>query len=219
MKLHLQFGWGMIEHSRQLIIDWNGGTVILSPRDLEPKQLQPTASRITKVPGGAVLLDPQFFLPHSDHSRLCSHTYWPQNYSTGAFFQGAQLAQLLSDLRGLNDELGTAEIILPGLLAEQIDDDWLNIQRILLEEAQAIGFDKPLCQTIALSADACRNDDQVERLLEHVSEHKAESYYLVCEHPKGNYLVDDGTWVTNVIDIAAGLKLGGARVVLGYSSH
>jgi hypothetical protein len=219
MRLDLQFGWGMMEHSRQLAIEWSGGTVILSPRDLNAKQLQNTAEKITRVPGGSVLLDPQFFLPRADHARLLSHSYWPKDYATGVFFDGAPLTELLSNLRDLNDELSTSEFILPGLLAQRIDDDWLSVQRAILESARSLDIDKPLCQTIALSADACRDDDQVELLLEHSAAHKAESYYLVCEHPKGSYLVEDGNWVANVVDIIAGLKLGGARVIVGYSNH
>ena len=39
MDLHLQFGYGMMDHCRHLVKSWSGGTVILSPRDLERKQL------------------------------------------------------------------------------------------------------------------------------------------------------------------------------------
>lgn len=219
MNLYLQFGWGMMEHCRSLLKEWGGGTVILSPRDLEPDQLPRFASSIRAIPGGAVLLDPQFYLPHSDHERLCSHSFWPQNYATGVFFTGPSLTSLLAELKSLNDELGASEVILPGLLADEINDDWLNIQRVILQKAQASNFDKRLCQTIALSSDACRNEAQVARLLEHASQFKAESYYLLCEHPSGNYLVDDAAWLSNVLDIIAGLKLGGSKVFVGYCNH
>jgi len=95
------------------------------------------------------------------------------------------------------------------LLADRIEDNWLNAQRAILERAQSLEIDKPLCQTIALSADSRRDDGQVVLLLEDAAAHTAESYNLVCEHPKGNYLVEDGNWVANVVDIIAGLKLGG----------
>jgi hypothetical protein len=39
MELFLQFGFGMMEHCRVLVDEWGGGTVILSPRDLNETQL------------------------------------------------------------------------------------------------------------------------------------------------------------------------------------
>ena len=40
-----------------------------------------------------------------------------------------------------------------------------------------------------------------------------DGYYIVAEHPNGNYLVDDPNWLANLLDLAAGVKLRGARVV------
>jgi hypothetical protein len=166
MELYLQFGYGMMEHCRHLISEWNGGTVLLSPRDLSGEQLSRLSSTITRLPNGTVLLDPQIYLPHADHERLCSHSYWPSDYETGAFWQGPALTDLLTKLRDLNQSLGTRAFILPGLLASSIDADWLEIQRAILEEANALETSLPLIATIALGADAARNQDQVALLLE-----------------------------------------------------
>lgn len=219
MKLHLQFGHGMMEHSRSLIDEWGGGTVILSPRDLNDDQLKRQAKAVNKLPNGFVMIDPQFYLPHADHERLVSHAFWPKSYSTGSFFGGPELAKLMSDLKLLNDQLDTSETILPGLLAVEINDDWLATQDAVLEEALATTFGRPLVQTIAVSADACRVESQVARLLEHAEKFKVDGYYLVCEHPKGSYLVEDAAWLANVVDLVAGLKLNGGRVTIGYSHH
>lgn len=53
MDLYLQFGHGMMEHSRHLVRSWGGGTVILSPRDLERKQLVKLSEEIRVMKGGA----------------------------------------------------------------------------------------------------------------------------------------------------------------------
>jgi hypothetical protein len=42
MELYLQFGYGMMEHTRRLVDEWDGGTVILSPRDLTVNGLFPS---------------------------------------------------------------------------------------------------------------------------------------------------------------------------------
>lgn len=219
MEIYLQFGYGMMEHCRHLISEWDGGTVVLSPRDLNGEQLSRLSTTITKLSNGHTLLDPQLYLPHAEHQRLCSHDYWPANYETGTFWQGPALTNLLTQLRDLNQTLKTRAFILPGLLASSINADWLEIQRAILEEANALTTDLPLIATIALSADATRDQDEIALLLETAAGWKAHGYYVVCEHPNGNYLVDDPNWLANVLDIVAGLRLGGAEVILGYCNH
>lgn len=219
MELYLQIGYGMMGLSRDLIGDWRGGTVILSPRDLGGPQLIRHSRLINNLPNGRVMVDPQFYLPHADHTGLTAHDFWPVNYSTGSFFGGPALSKLVADIKKLNNDLGTSMAILPGLLAQAIDSDWLAAQDAILQEARNADFDQPLCQTIALSSDACRVETQVLQLLEHVERVKADAYYLVCEHPGGNYLVDDPTWLSNLIDIVAGLRLSGGQVIVGYCSH
>jgi hypothetical protein len=219
MKLELQFGYGMMEHCRALLSAWNGGTAILSPRDLNAEQLERLATALTDLPSTSVLFDPQFYLPHADHERLCSHDYWPRDYETTAFFEGPTLASLLSKLHDLNTKLKTSHFVLPGIFAASIEDDWVESQRAVIEEARSTITDMPLMGTIALSGEAVRNQEQIGILLDRAESWKLPAYYLVCEHPKGQYLVDDAIWVANVLDVVAGLRLLGAKVVLGYCSH
>ena len=219
MELYLQFGYGMMQLCRDLIAAWEGGTVVLSPRDLDDRQLRTLSSEIMDLEGGQVLLDPQFYLPHADHERLCSHKYWPSDYETGAFFQGIALRDLLQKLVDLNVSLGTREIILPGLLATAVNDEWLETERLVLEVGQELAGDRPVIATIALGADTTRNQDHIESLLEATSNWNANGFYIVCEHPNGDYLVQDPIWVANVLDLIAGLRLAGARVILGYCNH
>ncbi len=75
MELGLQFGYGMMDHCRSLIAAWGGGTAVLSPRDLNGDQLRRLAVSLKALPNARVLVDPQVYLPHSDHERLCSHDY------------------------------------------------------------------------------------------------------------------------------------------------
>jgi hypothetical protein len=50
-------------------------------------QLSKIADDVCKL-GGRVFLDPQFYLPYSDHERLRSHDYWPNLYESGGFWAG-----------------------------------------------------------------------------------------------------------------------------------
>ena len=219
MELVLQFGYGMMEHCRTLLNQWQGGTIILSPRDLTDEQLTRFSASIRDIQDARLLLDPQFYLPHADHERLCSHAYWPTEYQTGTFWQGQPLRTLLERLRDLNRRLETSSFLLPGMLAAQVDEDWLGIQQSTLEEAAALNTGQRLTMTIALSADASRDPNQIANLLERAERWTADAFYVVVEHPNGQYLVDDPNWLANVVDLAAGLRLLHRPVILGYCNH
>jgi hypothetical protein len=220
MELYLQFGYGMMEHCRTLIRSWGSGGVILSPRDLEPMQLSKIADDVCRL-GGRVFLDPQFYLPYSDHERLRSHDYWPRPYESGGFWTGAgELATQLTGLIDLNRELSCSSLILPGLFATAVDDDWLARQRAVFDEARRLGLSaEQMIATIALSGDVTRNEEQIHRILDEADSWDVGSVYLVCEHPRSEYLVADPMWLANVLDLAAGFRLTGKQVMIGYCNQ
>ena len=219
MDLFLQFGYGMMEHCRALVRSWRGGCVILSPRDLTRMQLTSLASDVCSS-GGSVLLDPQFYLPHADHERLTSHDYWPQQYDSMGFWSGADLRNLLTSLHVLHQQLGCARLILPGLYASRVDADWLARQRAVIDDAPKAGIPREsLIATVALSADSTRSEEQIHAILDDVAHWAVDAVYIVCEHPNGEYLVTDPSWLANVVDLAAGFRLRGKQVILGYCNH
>lgn len=219
MEFYLQFGHGMMEHSRHLIGEWGGGTVILSPRDLDGGQLERLARDINGLDGGRVLLDPQFYVPRSDHHRLTAHDYWPADYDTTAFFSGAQATALLDRLYRLNQDLGTVAFILPGLMASRINDDWLAVQNQIVGGALTRDYDLPLYATVALSADALRDEHGIQEVLEAFEQLDVAGVYVLAEHPDGAYLVSDPIWLGGVLELCAGLRLAGKEVVAGYANH
>lgn len=209
----------MQELSRELCSAWEGATVILSPRDIEPDTIEKFAKSVLKA-GGRVLLDPQFYLPKGDHDRLTSHEYWPEKYDSGAFWSGADLTSLIAQLADLNSELGTGAVLLPGLFAHEVDDDWLGRQLETCQRARkVVGDSAILFATVALSADALKDEDQVHAVLEAAEEWGVRGAYLVCEHPKNEYFVAEPVWLSNVLDLCAGLRLHGLEVLLGYSNQ
>lgn len=219
MQLYLQFGYGMMEHCRSLVSRWGDGAVILSPRDLDEKQLLRLSEDIGRS-GGEVLFDPQFYVPQANHDRLVAHAFWPENYSTVGFWSGDELRQMIGELLALNRTIGCKDFILPGVYAEKVDDDWLAIQRSVREEvARHDTSGLHILATVALSGDSSRSTDEVHELLEDADEWDVDGIYLVCEHPKGAYLVDDPGWLSNVADLCAGFRLRGKRVIIGYCNH
>jgi hypothetical protein len=176
-------------------------------------------ANIARIPEGESLIDPQFYLPHADRKKLCEHTYWPPDYETTMFWQGPALSSLLRSLSRLNRDVGCRRMILPGLFATTVDDDWLETQRAVFDEGRSVETQLELIATVALSAEVVQSADQIALLLERAEEWGAGAYYVVCEHPEGQYLVDDPNWLANVLDLAGGLRLLGAQVILGYCTH
>jgi hypothetical protein len=219
MELYLQFGYGMMEHCRVLVGAWHGGTVILSPRDLNPEQIVRFASEITDLPGGQVLIDPQFYLPHSDHERLTSHSFWPSDYATSLFWSGAESQRLVERILTLNENAGSSAVILPGLYADVIDDDWLARQKQMTTEARRQAPRTRLYATVALASDTARSADAVHEILEALGDWPVQGIYLVAEHPRGDYLVSDPNWLANIVDLIAGIRLQHRDVIVGYANH
>lgn len=217
MELYLQFGYGMMDLSQELFELWGGGTAILSPRDLTPSQLPKIGEKLRNL-NGRVLIDPQFYLPRADHHRLISHTYWPDNYDTTAF-DDSQSGRMHHDLLALNDDVGTSQIIIPGERAEVVDDLWLTSQRRFLDLAIQTIAEELIIQTICLSSDAIRDNAQIGTLMDEIETRPVGCYYLVIERPGNAYIVDDPQWLANVLDLVAGIRKLGSKVIMGYSNH
>lgn len=219
MEVHLQFGYGMSPLCKDLIKKWNGGLVVLSPRDLELDKMIAFSKAIQKI-NGEVVLDPQFYAPKSsDHYRLTSHSFWPTDYES-SLFDRAQINLMLKNLKSdYNDQLDTRFFLLPGLLTTTVTDDWYNFQSLLLEEARKIETKKEIYITIALSKELMNNENDIHDLLEYLDSLDFDGCYVVAEPSSNLYLVEDPTWMLNLLDLTAGIKLKGKKVMVAYSNH
>jgi hypothetical protein len=217
MDFYLQYGWGMKAHCETLLKEWDGGHVILSPRDLEPEKLL-EYSILFKSCNANILFDPQVYLPHSQHPRLMSHDYWDKNYDTINFF-GGNLSRQLEKLAELNNKIGSSAFIIPGIQASLIEENWLNYQKCLIEASVSLDNSLDLIATVALGYSVIKDSEQVHLLLEAARGWQVKQVYLICEPPKNSYLVDEPAWIANVLELVAGFRLNGLSVILGYCSH
>lgn len=218
MDLYLQFGHGMMDHCRHLINTWERGTVILSPRDLTSDQIVRFSKDVIKL-DGKTLLDPQFYDPRANHHRLVKHDYWPDDFTTAMLTDGSALNNLLGSLKKLNDDAKTAKYLIPGIYCERVDDDWIAIQETIISKSESVFSDKQRIATVCLSAEALRFEEQIEMILNCSESWNVDGYYIVPEHPNGQYLVDDPMWLTNLLILCSGLKLQAKEVIAGYCSH
>lgn len=216
MDLYLQFGWGMMGLSHELCSYWDNGVVILSPRDLEQERLLSFGGELREC-GIDTLVDPQFFLPRSDHKRLLSYDYWPDNYDTQEFDKNS-IDQMIKRLVNINNQIDTQYIILPGQRAISIDDHWTELQ-IRFRTSATEQTQRSKMATISLSPEVIKDNEQVGKLMDFEESEYTDSYYLVLEKPSHSYITNDPNWLANSLDIIAGLKRLGSKVVVGYSNQ
>ena len=229
MELYLQFGHNMQVVCCELVKEWKGGTVIMSPRDCKPPNeekakpgdLEKHAGSILAA-GGKVMVDPQFYVPDCDHKTLTKHDFWPDTYESGEFWKEDKpdYAELITNLKNLNERLKASSIIVPGTLAATVNEEWLNRQSVLNAEARKqFGEKAELYATVALSADATKAVDQVHAALSASEEWATQGVYLICEHPETQYLVEHKGWIANILDMVVGFRLRGRKVVIGYANQ
>lgn len=219
MDLYLQMGHGMMAHAKELIKKWNGGTVVLSPRDMNREQMEKFSQEIKGI-GGDILVDPQFYLPRADHPKLVGHSFWPREFETNAFFSGSGLQRMLQTLwDDYNKKFGSKYFILPGIFTSAIDENWKSFNEMFIQESTGKSFNIPFLATLCLSSDVLMSEDQIHEILECVEDWEVAGFYIVPQHPGSLYLVENTVWLANLLDLCAGMKNLKKKVIVGYSNH
>jgi hypothetical protein len=218
MKLYLQFGHGMMAHCAELLGGNIAEGVVLSPRDLTLKQLLDVASN-TATEKKTVLFDPQCYIRDANHERLTQHAYWKvfKQTATNSILTGSGAAEIVRPLYAYNAVLQTEAVLLPGLMADAVTRDWLNLHRNIAAIGARLINDRPVFSTIALSTEAAADETQIEAIVEEAVHWDVSGFYVVAQAAK--YLVEDINWLANLMILTAGLKLSGKKVVVGYSNH
>lgn len=222
MELYLQFGYGMKQLSIDLAEKWGKATVILSPRDIKENSLWKWCREFT-AHNINILFDPQCYYPKQNHKNLSMYGYHNLvNYTNiGKKDNVSKEEQLLIKIKEYNDIANTIEYIVPSIMQSEIDNDWFIKNKLLVDKSKEILVGKARIMTIALPSNALLGSNEItEKILENTEHWDIDGYYVVVYHPENKYLVDDEiTWMTNLMDLCAGLKLQRKKVILGYANH
>jgi hypothetical protein len=219
MDLFLQLGHGMMSHSKELISKWGDGTAILSPKNMTLDQMLNFSKELNKN-NGSLLLDPQFYIPRTSQENLQTHAFWPDNFNTNLFFNGSGVDSMINIL--LNEyvyPIGAESFIIPTLYLSDITDDWINLTEIILNSISKKNISIPKYLTLCVGEDVLLNEEKTHKLIEIVEDFPVEGFYIIPIHPKDAYLLDSPTWLVNLLDLVASLKILRKKVIVGYSSH
>lgn len=222
MDLYLQFAHGMKQISIDLAKDWNGATVILSPRDIEPERLQTWSTDFDRA-RVKTLFDPQFYYPKSNHKCLIKYKYWDPSFSTKLGGGGSFEEELTKLVLQYNDFANTKEYIIPAAMLEYSDDwlqRWQRQSRRLVDATAKLVQGRKHILTLALPDTLLlQKEDEIERVIETVEEFDVNGCYIIAHPPQDKYLVDNPMWMVNLLQLCAGLKLQGKKVIMGYGNH
>lgn len=210
MKLYLQFGYGMKRLCEKNEAGLRNCTVILSPRDLTPRQAVSIGNKLS-LTGGKVLFDPQMYAPRSERGRLSEYSYRPQVFQTNS----ANWSSILERLSDLNDAIGTESFILPCRFLEKIADIRDAVR--IVEKAER--FPRPKLASLCLSSSILMDPDGVDILLNGIGAWPVDGFYVIAEHPEHGYFSDNPIWLANLLKLCAGIKAGRKKIVVGYCNQ
>lgn len=220
MDLYLQIGHGMMAHCYELVQKWGEGTAIISPKNMNHDQILSFSSKIRDY-GGSILIDPQFYIPRTSHENLQNHDFWPNSFDTSTFFSGNGINKMIDKF--INDYVlpsSSSGLIVPSLyLDDEADTDWDSINTLILNSIERHNLSIPKYFTLCIGVNILKSEEKTHALLEQIESYPVEGFYIIPVHPDNGYLVDDITWLMNLIDLVAGLKLLGKKIIIGYANH
>ena len=222
MELFLQFGYGMKGLTLALAKQWGGTSVILSPRDMTPDQLEAWSKEFEKA-NVKCYFDPQCYCPKSSQKNLAKYKYWDCNLNTNLQSNTTVIDQQIQAIKEYNDIAKTKIYILPSILSDY-DTKWserfvFQSQRFITAAHKVIK-EKPIFATLALPKDfLIQREETLDPILQKILEFKVDGYYVIAEALDRKYLIDNPTWLSNVFHICSVLKIAGKKVIYGYGNH
>lgn len=222
MELYLQFAYGMKQIAIDLSNDWNGVTVILSPRDITPLQLQNWNSSFQKAKITS-MFDPQCYYPKSDHKVLKQYNYWDNSLLTKIESNQNFEARLIESIYEYNLVANTNEFIIPSTMLNY-DVDWFkrwqNQTIKLIQATKNIVKNQKHILTLSLPENLLlQKEDEIEKVISISENFDVDGYYIIAQPPNNKYLVDSPLWLSNLVQLCAGLKLQNRKVIMGYGNH
>jgi hypothetical protein len=192
MDLFLQFGSGMKSMTLDLARKWGGASVILSPRDITPKQLASWADDFQKY-DVSCYFDPQCYFPQSKKKRLSQYEYWDDTLEAKLRSGDHSIIEFIQQLKTYNEVVCTKGYILPAIM-HKFHARWYETisyqSKILIDSARSVIDDKPVFMTLALPKEfLLQNDDIIGRILDNILTWPVDGFYIIAEALEKNTLL------------------------------
>lgn len=219
MKLFLQYGYGMKQYTLDLAKLWNETNVIMSPRDTTAQQCSDWGKLFNDA-GCNTYFDPQCFYPDNDVYNLPNYSYWNfANYHS----LNKNIKKLLENVKHYNNEINSKIYLLP-CNYKSYDDNWckdyIKFAKMISETSKDVMGDKPRYLTLLMpSIFLLQKDEIYDNFVDSLSKLDIDGFYVLAEAFKSNYLIEEPSWVSNVLYICASLKLSGKKIIYGYGNH
>jgi len=232
MKLYAQHGFGpgrkITEGLEAQVIDG----FIIGAKDISPTTLQTaTTEWLAANPNADFLFDPQYYAlqvsQHADNrlGYLVEHGIWDNSRRNESFLRNQTSAK--GDIRRaleFQEELGVTHLIAPNIVVNRsLDSREGLISEGLLTMAPEVhmelGFAKPLYCTLAISAEAIGDREEVERLSNNLASlnPKPDGIYLLVSTSGDVTDLYSPRRYGNILFLIFSLKLNGYNVIWGYS--
>lgn len=211
---------------KKLVLDlsklWGETKVILSPRDIKPDQLVKWKNDFKKH-NVDCLFDPQCYFPKCNHKNLTQYEYWNSSLSTNLDSEDDYETGLIKNLRHYNNIIDSREFIIPAIMRKYNEDwflQWQGNSKKLTNVSRRLVHDKTLLLTLALPSDLLsQREDVIEQFIDNAGKLEVDGFYVIAEPPAKQYLVENPLWLSNLMQICAGLKLQNKKVIVGYANH
>jgi hypothetical protein len=219
MRFLLQQGWGMMALNEELVGGGVGSGVILSPRVCSPDQITRHARTVRELQG-AVLFDPQFYIPRTAHERILEFPYWQGlDFDTNTFEEGqaAEFCRRVIDYQ--RDVLALQEILLPGAYTNTADERWRSWQATFAEVASQYSSDTKLYSTVAIGPDVVKSSAQFDTMLDELVNYPVAGVYFVLRPPTSSFLIADEDYIYALLDGLLSVRLAGKDLIIGYANQ
>ena len=205
--------------TEDLLKEWNGGNVILNPRVLKKEQLI-NCSKIYKKNNARILFDPHCYIPRSDKHILKGQDYWFDNdYSTDIYSNISKINEFVKKVKKYNDDMNTDAYIFPSIICSKVDDIWFEIQKNWVKVCNEVMNNKKRYATLCITSKILQDEMQLEKIIAEIENWDVDGFYIIPEHPKGEYLVEEPLWISNLLNLCATLKLRDKEIIVSYTNH
>ena len=221
MDFGIQMGRRMQGIAYDFLLEQNThNVVVLSPRNFasrenkDGKDLMIAYAKKIK-PHANILIDPQLYC--SNKSTIALRAF--PHYSVCCGDLWSNTTGVLEELSKLNKDCESELFIIPSTTIYDADQEDFKKINSFAKQARDYANNKKTAMTLSLGENVLKDDTSFDRIVNELEECDADAFYIVSEHPRGDYLVNQPLWLYSYMRLIAGLKRAGKRVYVGYASY